>query len=424
MKTLYNYLNLPARVSDTITPANKIEYIYTSAGEKLKQRLSTGTTLLYFGNYVYTLDGSANGIAVKYILTQEGRATYSAGAYTYEYFIKDHLGNVRVSFKDSSNVAVIIQKTDYYPFGMMHKPQSLNRSDNRYLYNGKELQDESLAGVNLDWYDFNLRYYDPQIARFTTMDPLAEERLWISPYNFVQNNPINRIDPSGALDWEPDSKGNLIAEKGDNAYTLSTYLNISRDEAQQMIDNQNVKTSITIPLIPEVQEGEQIKLDNVFTRNLSSDANLPSGDRQLYYNCWGSACAGVNGNEIKVGVGIDAPVTFDNILNNDFESVSSSNAKFGKTILRFTSDKPYAEKQFDAYEKAGLLSRDPNAIGGSLHGAVYYGKSNNGTIYIYSKNGWAEAPRIMRLNDLENNSKYNYGTVRGLNGNSGYYNKK
>ncbi len=198
MKTVYNYLNLPARISDTVNTTYKIEYVYTSAGEKLKQRLSTGTTLLYNGNFVYTLDGTANGIAVKYILTQEGRSTNSTGTYTYEYFMKDHLGNIRINFKDSSNVAVIIQQSDYYPFGMIHQPQATTTSDNRYLYNGKELLDESLGGVNLDLYDFQTRFYDPQIARWHVIDPLASEAPSWSPYNALWNNPILNVDLNGA----------------------------------------------------------------------------------------------------------------------------------------------------------------------------------------------------------------------------------
>ena len=54
--------------------------------------------------------------------------------------------------------------------------------------------------VNLDWYDYGARFYDPALGRFTTQYPLANERFWVSPYNYVQNNLINRIDPTGATD--------------------------------------------------------------------------------------------------------------------------------------------------------------------------------------------------------------------------------
>ncbi len=205
MKTVYNYLNLPARISDTITSANKIEYVYTSAEEKLKQRLSTGTSLLYLGNYVYTLDGTANGITVKYILTQEGMATNSAGTYTYEYFRKDHLGSTRVSFNVPSTTAVIVQQDDYYTFGMLHKPQTTATSDNRYLFNGKELQNNLLGGVNLDLYNYSSRYYDPQIGRFTAADLLAENTEEISPYHYGLNNLVTNIDPTGM--WTETAKG-------------------------------------------------------------------------------------------------------------------------------------------------------------------------------------------------------------------------
>ena len=70
-------------------------------------------------------------------------------------------------------------------------------SENKYLYNGKELQDEQLGGVNLDWYDYGARFYDPALGRFHTIDPLAETYDFQSPYAYATNNPIKYVDVNG-----------------------------------------------------------------------------------------------------------------------------------------------------------------------------------------------------------------------------------
>jgi RHS repeat-associated protein len=73
----------------------------------------------------------------------------------------------------------------------------VNGVEHKYeTFNGKEL-DESL-GLNVIEMDF--RQYDPALGRFNVVDPMAEQRDWLSPYNFAQNNPIIRVDPTGLLD--------------------------------------------------------------------------------------------------------------------------------------------------------------------------------------------------------------------------------
>jgi uncharacterized protein RhaS with RHS repeats len=55
------------------------------------------------------------------------------------------------------------------------------------------------------------RMYDGDVGRFLGVDPLADVRSWVTPFNYVQNNPIFRVDPDGALDAPIyDEDGNFL----------------------------------------------------------------------------------------------------------------------------------------------------------------------------------------------------------------------
>ena len=60
------------------------------------------------------------------------------------------------------------------------------------------------------------------VQRFLSVDPLAEKNPDKTPYHFVSNNPINRIDPDGRDDFEINSKGEIVNriknKKADNFY--------------------------------------------------------------------------------------------------------------------------------------------------------------------------------------------------------------
>ncbi|MEN8122080.1 MAG: RHS repeat-associated core domain-containing protein [Bacteroidota bacterium] len=86
------------------------------------------------------------------------------------------------------------QSLNYYPFGMRLEGQSytnpLQAAANKYLYNGKELQDD----LGLDWYDYGARFYDPALGRFLKVDPIAEDFPHVTPYNYAENEPVAHID--------------------------------------------------------------------------------------------------------------------------------------------------------------------------------------------------------------------------------------
>ncbi len=99
----------------------------------------------------------------------------------------------------------------YYPFGLQISGLSFNKTQpkNKYLYNGKELQ----TGFGLNWYDYGKRFYDVEVPRFTSIDPLAEKYSFQSPYSYAANNPIKFVDYMGLAptSTHTDRYGNVIA---------------------------------------------------------------------------------------------------------------------------------------------------------------------------------------------------------------------
>ena len=111
------------------------------------------------------------------------------------YYLKDHLGNIRVTLDGNGNV---VTTDDYYAFGLQMPGRSYNMAltGSIYKYAGKELDEES----GLNWYYFGARYYDPKIGRFLSVDPLAKFQSNMTPYHYTHNNPLSRIDPTGMQD--------------------------------------------------------------------------------------------------------------------------------------------------------------------------------------------------------------------------------
>ncbi len=209
----------------------------------------------YEGACVYRGDGSLD-----YILHPEGVVRATGQGLSHEYFLNDHLGNTRVVFDSNGEV---LQATDYYAFGMEHTPKA-KENENRYLYNGKELQDETFAGgVRLGWYDYGARFYDPQIARFHSLDILADTFSYQTPYAYAVNNPIKFIDVLGmgpgdlfatkraaAIDWGKTYNGaSIIKQKelGSTIYevkngntTTYSYNEPSNGKAHSCSPNKNI----------------------------------------------------------------------------------------------------------------------------------------------------------------------------------------
>lgn len=113
------------------------------------------------------------------------------------YYHPDYLGNVEyITDMDGLPYQYFL----YTSWGETIKEEkaATNTWESPYRFNGKELDEET--GL----YYYGARYYNPQTSVWLSVDAKNSERAWLSPYQFVQNNPVQLVDPDGNLDEDPN----------------------------------------------------------------------------------------------------------------------------------------------------------------------------------------------------------------------------
>ena len=229
----YSNTGMPTRIE--FTNGNLTEYVYSYSGEKLKTIHSTVFTIVepeLLGNgvvirkqtetkYKSPIDST---LYVSPGLEKTGdrlRFLFDGGYldYTevpqqlpilnYGFYVKDHLGNVRSVVTDDGGC---VQSTQYYPFGGIMGDLSTGPDVQHHKYNGKEY--DHIHG--LDWYDYGARSYDPALATWTSVDPLAEKYPSISPYAYCGDNPVNAYDSDGRSTWVINQRNGKYKVVGGN----------------------------------------------------------------------------------------------------------------------------------------------------------------------------------------------------------------
>jgi RHS repeat-associated protein len=212
----YNYLNLPQVI--TFTGNRKISFVYDASGVKMRKIVNNNGTVTTY-DYIDGIEYRANKL--ERVAHAEGAITRNAAdAYEYEYVLRDHLGNTRVTFADGNNDGVVTsadirQVNNYYPYGLNMEgnwtPSGANGEGNKYQYNGKELNDD----FGLGWNDYGARFYDAAVGRWWSVDPLAEKYSKLSGYHFSGNNPIRFIDFDGRQFKDPNDEQQAKNARGE-----------------------------------------------------------------------------------------------------------------------------------------------------------------------------------------------------------------
>ena len=185
----YGYDSNNRRIRKTVG-ATTTHYLYDLNNQLIAETLVDGTVLR---EYIY-LDGEP--LALKEYQTNPG--TY--------YFLNDHLGTPQQLVTSSGTV---VWQAAYLPYGQAQIKTAMVKNNLRFP--GQYFDAET--GLHYNWN----RFYDPEVGRYISADPIGLDG-GMNLYSYVQNNPVNAIDPFGlaliyngsgtGIPYKPEHDGN------------------------------------------------------------------------------------------------------------------------------------------------------------------------------------------------------------------------
>ena len=192
----------------------------------------------------------------------ENEIVMDQGGFLTAYTVNESPASVYIdNFQLSVAAGKVLEINNYYPFGMINNgitDPGFSDPLNNYKYNGKELQKE----LNLEWLDYGARFYDPQIGRWHSVDPLSEKARRWSPYTYCEDNPIRFIDPDGMEpEWVPGTDGKRVS------YTMG------KDGKAVWSSNASISVRVYGKGLL-LNAGGKASLDNVLNNNIKTHINV------------------------------------------------------------------------------------------------------------------------------------------------------
>ncbi len=216
--TTYDYSSRGELLSVILPDGTVIENLHDPLGRRIAKKVNGVIVEKYLWQGLTRLlavyDGS-NNLQMRFEYA-DGRmpVAMTAGGTTY-YLTYDQVGSLRVVADGSGSV---VKKIDYDSFGNIITDSNQGFTVPFGFAGG--LQDRDTGLVR-----FGLRDYDPDTGRWTSKDPIGFAGGDIDLYGYVENDPVNWVDPFGLEVLVCNRKVDGFPFFGNHAYPWDTTTN-------------------------------------------------------------------------------------------------------------------------------------------------------------------------------------------------------
>ena len=221
----YNALN---QMTEGHYGSTHYAFAYDPLGRLVRRTVNGQSTYFFWDDWSLIQEGPANSHAKIYVhgaRTDEILARYDYTIPAWHFLHYDARGHCTHLTDQWAN---LVEQYAYDAFGLPYfyngagQPVGQSAFDNRFLFTGREwLKDLAI-------YDYRHRHYQPDLGRFLQPDPEHFKAGDHNLYRYCHNDPINRNDPFGLEDAEPDSRRNQSERAAELGKGIRGYYDVSR----------------------------------------------------------------------------------------------------------------------------------------------------------------------------------------------------
>jgi RHS repeat-associated protein len=176
-------------LASATNPDGTSTYIYDPGGQRLYQNTPDGSTLYLDGHEITATPGATPTVTATRLYTFAGQLVATrTGPGGADYTVTDHQGSVQATIDTAGTTLNAVRA--YTPYG---QPRTSDITATQRGWIGQI--EDTTTGLNY----LNARYYDPNLHRFISPDPLynTAQPKSLNPYTYAWANPITGSDPSG-----------------------------------------------------------------------------------------------------------------------------------------------------------------------------------------------------------------------------------